>query len=116
MKENAIGHLVKTNPIKSNFNDYQTQSNPIKPNFKPDDSFSPQGIPGTAYYTRGYHVAEFILSLCPRCAAEGGLAMAFFGAFPQRVAARPEKNVGTMNLLAIKSYRIYLNRFLLWSN
>ncbi len=27
MKENAIGHLVKTNPI-------QTQSNPIKPNFK----------------------------------------------------------------------------------
>ncbi len=27
MKENAIGHLVKTNPI-------QTQSNPIKPNLR----------------------------------------------------------------------------------
>jgi len=27
MKENAIGHLVKTNPI-------QTQSNPIKPNLQ----------------------------------------------------------------------------------
>jgi hypothetical protein len=49
-------------------------------------------------------------------AAEGGLAMTFFGAFLQRVAARPEKNVGTMNLLAIKSYKIYLNYLLLLSN
>jgi len=57
------------------------------------------------------HIAEFTLS-----AAEGGLAMTFFGAFLQRVAARPEKNVGTMNLLAIKSYKIYLNRCLLLSN
>jgi len=49
-------------------------------------------------------------------AAEVGLAMTFFGALPQRVAARPEKNVGTMNLLAIKSYKIYLNYLLLLSN
>jgi len=49
-------------------------------------------------------------------AAEGGLAMIFFGAFLQRVAARPEKNVGTMNLLATKSYRFYLNYVLLLSN
>jgi len=48
-------------------------------------------------------------------AAEGGLAMTFLGAFLQRVAARPEKTVGTMNLLAIKSYRIYLNSYLLLS-
>ena len=55
-------------------------------------------------------VAEFTLS-----AAEGGLAMTFLGAFLQRVAARPEKNVGTMNLLVIKSYRITLNYFVLLS-
>jgi hypothetical protein len=40
-------------------------------------------------------------------AAEGGLATTFFGAFLQRVADRPEKNVDTMNVLVIKSYRIY---------
>jgi len=80
------------------------KTNPNKPNFKRDDGFP-------AYYTRDYHVAEFTLS-----AAEGGLAMTFFGAFLQRVAARPEKNVGTMNLLAIKSYKIYLNYLLLLSN
>ncbi len=40
-------------------------------------------------------------------AAEGVLAMTFLGAFLQRVAARPEKNVDTMNVLVIKSYRIY---------
>jgi len=79
-------------------------TNPNKPNFKPGDGFS-------AYYTRDCHVAEFTLS-----AAEGGLAMTFFGAFLQRVADRPEKNVGTMNLLAIKSYRFCLNCVLLLSN
>ncbi len=78
-------------------------SNPIKPNFKPGDGFS-------AYYTRDCHVADFTLS-----AAEGGLAMIFLGAFLQ-VAARPEKNVGTMNLLVIKSYKFYLNYLLLLSN
>jgi hypothetical protein len=46
-------------------------------------------------------------------AAEGGRAMIFFGAFLQRVAARPEKNVGNMNLLAIKSYKFCLNYVLL---
>jgi len=49
-------------------------------------------------------------------AAEGGLATTFFGAFLQRAADRPEKNVDTMNVLVIKSYRIYLNRCLLLSN
>jgi len=78
-------------------------TNPNKPNFKTGDGFS-------AYYTRDCHGPEFTLS-----AAEGGLPMTFLGAFLQRVAARPEKNVGTMNLLAIKSYKIYLNRFLLLS-
>ena len=80
------------------------KTNPNKPNFKPDDGLS-------AYYARDCHVAEFTLS-----AAEGGFAMTLFGAFPQRVAARPEKNVGTLNLLAIKSYKIYLNYLLLLSN
>jgi len=79
------------------------KANPNKPNFKPDNGFS-------AYYTRDGHVAEFTLS-----AAEGGLAMIFLGAFLQRLAARPEKNVGTMNSLAIKSYRFYLNCLLLLS-
>jgi hypothetical protein len=79
-------------------------SNPNKPNFKPGDGFS-------AYYTRDCHVAEFTLS-----AAEGALAVTFFGAFLQRVAARPEKNVDTMNLLVIKSYKFYLNYLLLLSN
>jgi len=78
-------------------------SNPIKSNFKPGDGFS-------AYYKRDCHVADFTLS-----AAEGGLAMIFLGAFLQ-VAARPEKNVGTMNLLVIKSYKFYLNYLLLLSN
>ena len=82
----------------------QTQTKPNKPNLKPGDGFS-------AYYKRDYHVAEFTLS-----AAEGGLAITFFGAFLQRVAARPEKNVGTMNLLVIKSYKICLNYLLLLSN
>ena len=53
------------------------KTNPSKPNFKPGDGFS-------AYYTRDCHVAEFTLS-----AAEGDLEMAFWGAFLQRVAARP---------------------------
>ncbi len=57
-------------------------------NFKRDDGFSPQGVPGTAYYTRDCHVAEFTLS-----AAEGGLAMTFFGDFLQRLAARPGKTL-----------------------
>ncbi len=35
MKENAIGHLVKTNPI-------QTQFKPIKANFKPNQTQSPK--------------------------------------------------------------------------
>jgi len=47
---------------------------------------------------------------------DGGLAMTFLGAFLQRVAARPEKNVDTMNLLVIKSYKFYLNYLLLLSN
>ena len=64
------------------------KTNPNKPNFKPDDGFSPQGVPGTVYYTRDCHVAEFTLS-----AAEGGLPMTFFGAFLQRVAARPGKTL-----------------------
>jgi len=37
--------------------------------------------------------------------AEESLAITFFGAFLQRVAAQPGKNIGTMNLLAIKSYK-----------
>jgi len=53
------------------------KTNPNKPNFKRDDGFS-------AYYTKDYHVAEFTLS-----AAEGGLAITFFRASLQRVAARP---------------------------
>ncbi len=57
------------------------KTNPIKANFKPDDGFSPQGVPGTAYYKRDCHVAEFTLS-----AAEGGLAMTFLGAFLQVAA------------------------------
>ncbi len=85
-------------------------SNPIKPNFKRDNGFSPQGVPGTAYYTRDCHVTEFTLS-----AAEGGLAMTFFGSFPAS-GCQPEKNVGTMNLLVIKSYKFYLNCLLLLSN
>ena len=79
------------------------KANPNKANFNRDDGFSP-------YYTRDRHVAEFTLS-----AAEGRLAMIFLGAFLQRLAARPEKNVGTMNSLAIKSYRFYLNCLLLLS-
>ncbi len=50
------------------------KTNPNKPNFKPGDGFSPQvrlgtpygGVPGTAYYKRDCHGAEFNLS-----AAEG---------------------------------------------
>ena len=57
------------------------KTNPNKPNFKPDDGFS-------AYYARDCHVAEFTLS-----AAEGGLAITFFGDFLQRVAARPGKTL-----------------------
>ncbi len=34
----------------------------------------------------------------------------------QKRLPRPEKNVGTMNLLVVKSYKIYLNRCLLLSN
>ncbi len=56
--------------------------NPNKPNFKRGDGFSPQGVPGTAYYTRDCHVTEFTLS-----AAEGGLAMIFLGAFLQVAAS-----------------------------
>jgi len=31
------------------------KTNPNKPNFKRDDGFSPQGVPGTAHYTRDCH-------------------------------------------------------------
>ncbi len=34
MKENAIGHLVKTNPIKANLSQLKPISNPIKPNLQ----------------------------------------------------------------------------------
>ncbi len=34
MKENAIGHLVKTNPIKANLSQLKPISNPIKANLK----------------------------------------------------------------------------------
>ena len=80
------------------------KTNPNKPNFKPGEGFS-------AYYKRDCNVAEFTLN-----AAEGGIAMTLLGAFLQRVAARPEKNVDTMNVLAIKSYKFYLDRSLLLSN
>jgi hypothetical protein len=56
----------KTNPI-------QTQSNPVLSapvlskvegvewaNFKRNDGFSPQGIPGTAHYTRDCHGPQLI--------------------------------------------------------
>ena len=65
----------------------------------------------SARHAKDCHGPEFTLS-----AAEGGLAITFLGAFLQRVSARPEKNVGTMNLLAIKSYRFCLNYVLLLSN
>ncbi len=80
------------------------KTNPNKPNFT-----YPPGEPALRSFSEGG-------SLCLRCAAEGVLAMTFLGAFLQRVADRPEKNVDTMNVLAIKSYRIYLNRCLLLSN
>ncbi len=57
------------------------KTNPNKANFKPDDGFSPQGVPGTAYYKRDCHGAEFTLS-----AAEEALAVTFFGAFLQVAA------------------------------
>ncbi len=50
------------------------KTNPNKPNFKRDDGFS-------AHYPRDCHGAEFTLS-----AAEGVLAMTFFGAFRQVAA------------------------------
>ncbi len=34
MKENAIGHLVKTNPIKPNLSQLKPISMPIKPNLR----------------------------------------------------------------------------------
>ena len=94
-EKNADMGYEKTKPIQTQFKPKQTQFYipPGEPALLALRSFSEGGS-----------------------AAEGGLAMIFLGAFLQRVAARPEKNVGTMNLLAIKSYRFCLNYVLLLSN
>ena len=95
MKIQAIGHLLKANPNK--------------PNFKPDDGCS-------AYYTRDCHVAEFtlsvsVLSIVERAEGSKNKPINIFAWI-----AQPEKNFNSLNLLATKSYRIYLNCVLLSSN
>jgi len=102
MKIQAIGHLLKANPNK--------------PNFKRGNDFSPQGVPGTAYYTRDCHVAEFtlsasVLSIVERAEGSKNKPINIFAWI-----AQPEKNFNSLNLLATKSYRIYLNCVLLSSN
>ena len=100
MKTNPI--QTQFEPIKANFNAYQTQFKPKQTQFH-----LPPGEPA-------------LLALCSfsegGSAAEGRLAITFLGAFLQRVADQPEKNVGAMNLLETKSYRFYLNCLLLLSN
>ena len=69
------------------------KTNPNKPNFKPGDGFS-------AYYTRDSQGPEFTLS-----AAEGGLAMTFFGAFLKSVASKKGQS-GTICLISFPAFFI----------
>ncbi|MBA7633717.1 hypothetical protein ES703_41288 [subsurface metagenome] len=66
MKINLIGGTKKANPIKANF--------------KPDDGFSPQGVPRTAYYTRDCHgatAAHYANLDCRQTSFEPGTRCAF---------------------------------------
>ena len=67
---NPISQKAKMNVNLFTTKDYENETTlrpkktkPIKPNFKPGEGFSPQGVPGTTYYTRDCHGLRKTLAL-----------------------------------------------------